>query len=593
MCFNAGMNASRLTAAPPPPEPGGSFPLFLLARINYLQTWRRVKSIHSTSGLLASSIGLFVVAYLTLSFLLFRRGLQFLSEFPALGEVLTERLFYLLFVFLLVLLIFSNLVIGYTNFFRNRETHYLSSLPISSQTIFRWKFLESVMLASWAFIFLIAPLLAAYGLTRGAPWHFYLMTVFALAMFIVLPGVAGAWVALNLARYLDRRSFQVVALLVTLVLLPLLAFWFRPETLTDNSTDTRVLATLDKLLMRTHFSEWPGLPSFWLSTGVINWADGGLSAAAFFLLVLLSHVLFFGYLSFTRTGKLFYEAFSTVQGRESIFSRWKWFRHLRERRDPGNFAPRLIEGLFHRLHPSSEDVRALLIKDARVFWRDTTQWGQTLVLFGLLAVYVINLRHFSQELTNPFWIHLVCYLNLGACALNLATLTTRFVFPQFSLEGKRLWILGMAPLGVVAALRAKFWLASRAALIVTLGLIWLSCHMLQMPVDRTLYLGLIIATMTFTLTGLAMGLGALYPNFREDNPAKIVSGFGGTLCLVLSFLYIVASVALLAMGSPWGWRGEASVSWILASWTTFAFISFVIGWVPYRLGLRRVRTVEV
>ncbi len=182
--------------------------LIMLMRVNALQAWRRLKTVRATSSLLASSIGLFVVAYLTLSFLLFRRGLQFLNNFPALGEVLTERLFFLLFVFLLVLLIFSNLVIGYTNFFRNRETSYLTSLPISAQTIFRWKFLESTLLASWAFLFLIAPLLAAYGLTRGAPWHFYLMTVLALGLFIVLPGVAGAWVALNLARYLDRRSLS-------------------------------------------------------------------------------------------------------------------------------------------------------------------------------------------------------------------------------------------------------------------------------------------------------------------------------------------------------------------------------------------------
>ena len=83
-----------------------------------------------------------------------------------------------------------------------------------------------------------------------------------------------------------------------------------------------------------------------------------------------------------------------------------------------------------------------------MFWRDTTQWAQSLVLFGLLGVYILNLRHFSQQLTNPFWLHLVWYLNLGACSLNLATLTTRFVYPQFSLEGKRLWIVGMAPLGL-------------------------------------------------------------------------------------------------------------------------------------------------
>ena len=79
------------------------------------------------------------------------------------------------------------------------------------------------------------------------------------------------------------------------------------------------------------------------------------------------------------------------------------------------------------------------------------------MLFGLLAVYVFNIRYFSEQLSNRFWIHLVAFLNLGACALNLATLTTRFVFPQFSLEGKRLWIVGMAPLGLMRVVLAKFW----------------------------------------------------------------------------------------------------------------------------------------
>src|ERR1700722_10786399 len=298
-------------------------PLWLLMRINSLQGWRRLKSIHSTSMPLAFTIGLFVVAYLAVAFVLFHHGLRFLNNFPALGSLLIERLFFLLFVFLFVLLLFSNLVIGYTNFFRNRETNFLISLPISAQTIYRWKFIESAVLASWAFVFLIAPLLAAYGLTRGAPWHFYLMTVAALGMFIVLPGVAGAWVALNLARYLDRRSFQVVAILLTAAVLALMVIWFRPETLTEDSTDTRVLATLDKLLMRTHFAEWPWLPSYWLSTSVLQWSEGAEMAAGFFLLVLLSNVLFFGWLSFNCSGKLFYESFSTVQSRESIFARWK------------------------------------------------------------------------------------------------------------------------------------------------------------------------------------------------------------------------------------------------------------------------------
>lgn len=567
--------------------------LWLLMRTNSRQGWRRLKSIRSNSAPLAFVMVMFVVAYLSVAFVLFHHGLRFLNNFPALGSLLIERLFFLLFVFLFVLLAFSNLVIGYSNFFRNRETAFLMSLPISSQTIFQWKFIESTLLASWAFIFLIAPLLGAYGLMVGAPWHFYAMTVAALAMFIVLPGVIGAWAAMNLARRLDRRSFQVVSLFLTGAILILLGLWFRPETLTDDSADPRVLATLDKLLMRTHFAEWPWLPSFWLSTSVLQWAEGAWTAAGFFLLVLLSNVLFFGWLSFNCSGAFFYEAFSIVQSRESIFARWPWFQRLRRRKVLIDYSARPLERFLRLLYRGDADVLALMVKDARMFWRDTTQWGQTLVLFGLLGVYIINLRHFSQELTSRFWLHLVSYLNLGACSLNLATLTTRFVFPQFSLEGKRLWIVGMAPMGLVRTLQAKFWLATRAALPVSVGLLLLSCHMLQMAFERALYMSLIISVMTFTLAALAMGLGALFPNFREDNPTKIVSGFGGTLCLVLSFLYIVGSVALLAIGSPWGGRGVSSSAWVISAWVVFVIFSCLIGWIPYRLGLRRAAKFEM
>jgi ABC-2 type transport system permease protein len=234
-----------------------------------------------------------------------------------------------------------------------------------------------------------------------------------------------------------------------------------------------------------------------------------------------------------------------------------------------------------------------VVKDFRMFWRDTTQWAQSLMLFGLLAVYIFNLRHFSQQLNNPFWTHLVSFLNLGACSLNLATLTTRFVYPQFSLEGKRLWIVGMAPLGLVRVVKTKYWMANGIALMVTLGLITTSCYMLEMSAARTLFFGVAVTIMTLTLTGLAVGLGALYPNFKEENPSKIVSGFGGTFCLVLSFLYILGSVVMLAFATPWTRAEAGSFVRTVICLAVFATLSFALGWVPLKLGLRRVRTFEL
>jgi len=210
----------------------------------------------------------------------------------------------------------------------------------------------------------------------------------------------------------------------------------------------------------------------------------------------------------------------------------------------------------------------------------------------LLSVYVINLRHFTSELTNPFWVHLVSYLNLFACSLNLATLTTRFVYPQFSLEGRRLWIVGLAPMGLPRVVKVKYWLASCASLVVTLSLVVLSSCLLNMGLDRVVFFGAVIAVMTFTLNGLASGLGVLYPNFKESNPTKIVSGFGGTFCLVLSFLYVLASVFMLALGSAELANEGRPQFAAVASIACFLVISFLLGWLPLKFGLRRLRHFE-
>jgi ABC-2 type transport system permease protein len=568
-------------------------PLLVLLRVNALSSWRRIKSLREQSRLLTAVIALFISSYLVLAFWLFFIGLRFISRFPGLGTLLMERLLFLLFAFLFVLLLLSNLVISYTNLFRNRETAFLLNMPLRTKTIFQWKFIESTLLASWAFVFLIAPLLAAYGLTRGVPWHFYLVTLLTVGLFIVLPAVAGSYLAVNVARYLDRRVFQVLTLFLVVALIGGAAFWFRPEPVTPDMSETRVLAVLDRMLQRTQFAQFPLLPSHWLSSSVLQWAEGAVFGAVFYVLVILSHVLFFGSLAFTRMGNVFYDAASAVQSRASVFGRWKWLRAWRRRRPETVSAPGLAERLARRLRWLDPDVRALVVKDTRMFWRDTTQWAQSLMLFGLLGVYILNLRHFAQQLSNPFWVHLVSYLNLGACSLNLATLTTRFVYPQFSLEGKRLWIVGMAPMGLVRVVKTKYWLAAGTSLVVTLGLISLSCYMLEMTWDRTVYFAVAVMLMTFTLTGLAVGLGVLYPNFKEENPSKIVSGFGGTFCLVLSFLYILGSVILLALATPWAAASPPAPLQIALCLGGFTLLSIALGWIPLHIGLRRLRTFEM
>ena len=568
-------------------------PLRLLLQISLKTLWRRLGTIRGQSPLLTLMMVGFLLGYLIVSYRLFGSAFHFIHRFPGVGTLLTEPLMYLLFAFLFILLLLSNLVVGYSNLFKNREASFLLTQPIRFETLLQWKMLESSVLASWAFLLLIAPMMAAFGLEKQVAWHFYPLSILLICLFIVLPGVAGCVGAVVIARFMDRRSFQVMCLTGVLCLGAAAVIWYQSSPVPEDVGGGRMVAMMERMLSRTRFAQFPLLPSYWLTSAMIHWAEGALAASGFFLLVLLSNALFFSTVVTRRLGALFYRAAAETQSRDTLF--WQWRKQGLRSSVPtlSLYGISWAETALQGLPGMPADVRALILKDARMFWRDTTQWVQTLMLFGLLAVYIFNIRYFSEQLTSRFWIYLVAFLNLGACSLNLATLTTRFVFPQVSLEGKRLWIVGMSPSGLARVVAIKFWVATSLSMFLTLGLILVSCLFLKFDSQQTALFCVATVIITLTLNGMAVGLGTLYPNFREENPSKIVSGFGGTLCLILSFLYILASVVLLAMTVSWHPAIVPSSTRIAACLSGFIVLSWLLGLVPLRLGLRKVRTLEV
>jgi ABC-2 type transport system permease protein len=215
-----------------------------------------------------------------------------------------------------------------------------------------------------------------------------------------------------------------------------------------------------------------------------------------------------------------------------------------------------------------------------------------MIFFGLLCIYVLNLRNVAFNFHNAFWETMIRYLNLGASALTLSTLTTRFVFPQFSLEGRRLWLLGLAPVGLHRILLQKFWLSCLTAMTITVSLNVASSILLHMSWSKLLFFAISIALMAAALSGLAVGLGAVFPNFKEDNPSKIVSGFGGTLCLVISFIYISIFVGLVAVPDLRRIDLPIPISDGAALFLALV-LSLAILFIPMAAATHRVRNVEI
>ena len=83
--------------------------------------------------------------------------------------------------------------------------------------------------------------------------------------------------------------------------------------------------------------------------------------------------------------------------------------------------------------------------------------------------------------------------------------------------------------------RLKFWLAGCATLVGDPGTDLLSCSMLGLDLAYMVFWNHDHRDDIHPSMALRSDL-ALYPTSGETNPTKIVSGFGGTFCLVLSFL---------------------------------------------------------
>jgi len=529
---------------------------------------------------------------------LFYGGLRYLHRnFPVIGAMMSERVLFLLFGFLMVMLVLSNAISGFSTLFRNRETEWLLSRPAAHRDVYRWKSLESMVLASWAFVFLLVPLMAAYGAVMKLGLAFYLWLIALLVPFVLVPSVLGMALLMVFVRLL-RYRWVIPAILAGSAAF-LAALWWVARPVDPDSLmtvqDTRIFG---RLLQNTRFLMNPLWPSYWLSTSILAACDGLWGKAWFYFMVILANALMAALVSFRLLSLFFYSAWERVQcGRAGAAAVPRG-----ELGAGTGFAVAAAESagrLAGRFLPPH--WRALLIKDIKVFLRDPVQWSQFLIFFGLLWVYILNLRQTTYDLATPFWRNIVVYLNLAASSMTLATLTTRFVFPQFSMEGKRLWLVGLSPAGLRGVVWEKFALCWTFSGLITLGLTLTSCLVIGMTALHIAGFCSAIVLMSAALSGLAVGIGVLYPNFKQDNPSAIVSGFGGTFCLVMSFLYIVLVLAFLLVPAQLplmtGMTGHHAPEFFmklrLGGQVLTVAASLVATALPLWLALRRVDSIEI
>ncbi len=560
----------------------------LLAHAHGRMLRHKLRSGLRDNRLLSLTVSAFLILYGFAAYFLVARGLDFIAKLPLIGALLTERLVFLLFFFFFIMLVISNATITGMGLFRRKDMEWQVALPLPPRSLVLWKTLEGMLLASWGLLVLSAPILLALARVYKADMAFIVAAVPALLSLVTIAANISTWLLIFLVRYARRWMWKpLVALLVLALALTIPSWQSSFETL--NSGD--LSASLNQILKHTDVCMHPLLPSSWVAE-TIQAAGRSLSERAwFFNLVLASNALLSVVLTAWIASTQFQAAWHRVMSAAPTVGGPAASTLFRQR---GRGFAEFLRRALSLDRPSF----ALLVKEVRTFLREPVQWGQTAIIFGLLLMYSMNLRKLGYDLQSPFWITIVSHLNLLVCCLALSTLTTRFIYPQFSLEGRRMWILGLSPVPLHRVLGLKLRLSAGVLGLIMVVLVMVSGISLALPWKRILFFCLSILMLSYGLTALALSLGALVPNFRESNPARIVSGFGGTVCLIGSFVYIMSGMTMLLLPS-WAYlrpdaAGVMDHDWRfeLASLAGLAVLTMAFGGIPYFFAKKRTKNLE-
>jgi len=524
----------------------------------------------------------FAVGVLAGLFLLFHEMFRFLSGFEEFKATLSAYLFSIFFLSLGIMLFFSTAIIAFTGIFHSREAHFLVAMPLHAENLFAYKMAEAAVFSSWAFMLLGMPLIIAYGITSAVPWYFYPVSVLFFAVFAGIPAWAGGTAALAVGTFFPRNrklllgiAASIMALIGLKVVLGLIGGGHKPF----QSMDRWVTSILSKI----SFCQNAFLPSQWMARGVLAASRRDLYEMFFQFLLILSNMLFVGLIAYLAAKKIYPRGWSVCRGATAA-------RKYRTQAPLYTLLDRALPFL-------SRPVRMLVVKDAKNFFRDPSQWSQVLIFAGLIGIYNLNLRNLSYDIAGPAWKNIIAFLNLAATALALSSFTGRFIFPMLSLEGRRFWILGLLPVERKSILMGKLFFSAAGSIAISEALIITSDYMLRTgPAMIVLHI-VTVAVICLGLSAIAVGLGATFPNLKEDNPSKIVAGFGGTLCLMISLAFIMIEVILLALPCHFylAWKAISAGTfklWMAAAVAAAFAVAALAVIIPMKAGLRAFERLE-
>jgi ABC-2 type transport system permease protein len=452
------------------------------------------------------------------------------------GTILVHKLVEFLFLTFFTVLIFSSIVTSLNSFFLDSDMPLLVTAPISFGRVYLSRYVQTLVMTGWMVIMFGLPVFLSCGIVFKAAWYFYPWIVAVLIAFVFLPVAIGSLVTILLVRAFPARKMQDILVILAVILIVALYFLFRflrPERLFNPDIFTgfaEYFATL-----KTPNS--PLLPSTWGSLALLAPLDGKLAEdGVFYILQLLAWGFFSILIGAAFANRFFLDAFTKSQEG----------RRLRITGLP------FVQTVFSRLAGRRDPVRReFFLKEIRGFFRDTSQWTQLLLLLGLIIVYLFNFKALDLDRFAGVTFglrNMIGYVNMVLGGFVMSAICVRFVLPAISLEGKAIWIIRTAPISFKRFVWGKFRFYVVPVFIVSEILIVLSNIYLGTDPAIIFFSGIFMGLLSLSITALAIGIGAMYPNFEEKTAARMATGVSSIIYMSFAFGLILAVIAILSYG---------------------------------------------
>ncbi len=470
-----------------------------------------------------------------------------------LGIILSLKIFQMAWITLFAMLIFSCMVSAVSALFLSRDNEILYAAPVAPAELYAMRYWTVTFYTAWMMVIFTLPVFAAYGAVFKAAWPYYPMLLLAVVATALIATGIGLLLTIILVNLFPARQTKDIVMYLSVcfgLLLVLVFRLLRPEELANPDKYGQFLDYLNSIATPTG----PYLPAAWAA-----------NALSLYLLEREVDWLLLGLLTLTPVAIY-------ILG-EWAMTRYFFSGYTKAQESFGGYR-RFLSRKPYRLRPAAW---WLYKKEARTFYRDSSEWSQLFMVGALVVIYLYNFKVLPLDrsfMKQEYLANLFAFLNIGLTGFVLTSLSARFVYPSVGAEGESFYLLRCSPLTMRTYVRHKYLFYLLPFTGLSLLLVVISCRLLRVA-GPVWWLSLGVSTIiALTVVAMALGFGARYANFKAENKAAALGGVGAILYLFTSLAF---QVAVLASGA-WPVYHLAR-SWLQGGSATISELAWVLLWL--------------